>query len=824
MSDIRQAFRTLRANPAFTLAAVLVLALGIGANSAMFALIDAVLLKPLPVREPDRLVVLSTVEPGSPGVEYSFSYPAFQDLRNSVPAFSGVLATSGLRVSVSYNGRNLRCPGELVSGSYFTTLGVQPFLGRLLTPDDDRVLGGHPLIVLDYEFWQRLGADRGIVGRGLVVNGQPMTIVGVTPREFYGTELAQRPAIRVPMTMAPVLRPGAGDLNLTQRTHQWLKVMSRLGPGVTLEKARAAASVVFAADTRALIENAPPGASEQDRKRVAGRRLDLRDGAQGIGRMQRDARLPILLLGGATLALLLVACANLANLLLARNTNRAREFAVRGALGGSRWRIARQVLVENLLLSGVAGMLGFLLSFWISGAILSFLPSGNALGTDLAPDARVALATLVISMAAGALFGLVPAWRSAGQDPGAALKADQPTMASGDGVFSLRSTLVVAQFALSFVLLVGAGLFLRTLNNLNHVDTGFARDHVLVATLDPSLNGDTRERANALLSDFVQRVAGIPGVTSAGLSSVSPITHSWDVYGLQVPGYHPKDGEEPEASAVTVSPGYLEAMRIEVKQGRLLTWRDGAGAPAVAVINETMARDYFDGAALGRRFSFGDRLPAFEVVGVVADGKYVDLREERVPRFVYLSFLQSPFPAGEMTLHARTSGDPMRSLDAVTRELRALDPALPLSGVSTLEGQIAESLSSERILATLGSAFGVLALLLAAVGVYGVLAFAVARRTREIGLRMALGARPAEASWMVLRQVAASCAVGLLAGLAGVVALQGAARSVLYGVAPVDGLVLVGAFLALTSMAALAAWLPARRAARLDPLAALRHE
>jgi predicted permease len=293
---------------------------------------------------------------------------------------------------------------------------------------------------------------------------------------------------------------------------------------------------------------------------------------------------------------------------------------------------------------------------------------------------------------------------------------------------------------------------------------------------------------------------------------------------VSIPGYHPKDGEEPDAFAVTVSPGYLEAMHIAVRQGRPLTWRDGAGAPAVAVINETMARDYFDGAALGRRFSFGDRPPVFEVVGVVADGKYVDLREDRVPRFVYISFLQSPVPSGEMTLHARTVGDPLRSLDAVTRELRALDPALPLSGVSTLEDQIADSLSSERILATLGSAFGVLALLLAAVGVYGVLAFAVARRTREIGLRMALGARPAAASWMVLRQVAGSCAVGLLAGLAGVLALQGAARSVLYGVAPADGLVLGGAFLVLAAMAALAAWLPARRAARLDPLAALRHE
>jgi predicted permease len=822
MSDIRHAIRVLRSSPTFTLAALLVLALGIGANSAMFALTDAVLLRPLPVREPGRLVVLSTLDPSSPGMDYGFSYPGFLDLRDSVSAFSGVLATSGLRLSVSQNGQNLRCSGELVTGTYFTTLGVRPFLGRVLTPEDDRVIGGHPVVVLDYAFWQRLGADPGLVGRELLVNGKTMTVVGVTPREFYGTELSYRPQLRVPMTMAPVLRPVGGDpATMMRRTHYWLKVMARLAPGVSIEQAQAAASVVFKAG---LLEELPADASEQARKRIQSRTLAMRPGAQGFGGMQRAARLPILLLGGATFVLLLVACANLANLLLARNANRAREFAVRGALGGTRWRIARQVLVENLLLSGVAGALGLVVSSWVSGVVLGLLPVGNAIGIELSPDARAVGATLVISLAAGALFGLVPALRSAGQDPATALKADTPTLASADGVFSLRSTLVVAQVAMSFLLLVGAGLFLRTLHNLNRVDTGFARDHVLVATLDPSLNGYKGERATALLSDFAQRVAAIPGVKQAGLSSVSPISHSWDSYGVSVPGYRPKEGEEPDASAASVSPGYLEAMEVPVRQGRTLTWRDGAGAPRVAVINETMARDYFDGAALGRHFSFGSGDPEFEVVGVVADGKYVDLREERAPRFVYVSMLQSSFSLTEMTLHARTGGDPLGYLDAVKRELRALDPTLPLAGVSTIEGQLAESLASERILATLGSAFGVIALLLAAVGVYGVLAFTVARRTRELGLRMALGARPADLSWMIFRQVTIACGSGLIVGLAGVAALQGVARSVLYGVTPADGPVLVGAVAVLASTAALAAWLPARRAARLDPLVALRHE
>lgn len=824
MSDLRHAILVLRSNLAFTLAALLVLALGIGANTAMFALTDAVLLKPLPVREPGRLVVLSTVETGSPGIDYGFSYPGFQDLRDSVAAFSGVLATSGLRLSVSHDGRGLRCSGELVTGDYFTTLGVLPFLGRVLVPEDDRAIGGHPVVVLDYALWQRLGADPGLVGRQLLVNGKPMTVVGVTPREFYGTELSSRPQLRVPMAMAPVLRPVRSDPAMMRRTHQWLRVMARLRPGVSNEQAQAAASVAVTAGNRALLEELPADATPQARKRIEGRTLRMRPGAQGFGHMQRDARLPILLLGGATLALLLVACANLANLLLARNANRAREFAVRAALGGSRWRIARQVLIENLLLAGMAGAVGLVVSSWISSVVLGFLPEGNALGTELAPDARVVGATVVISLGAGALVGLVPAWRAAGHDPAAALKTDAPTVAAADRVFSLRSTLVVAQVAISFILLVGAGLFLRTLHNLNHVDTGFARDHVLVGRLDPTLNGYTGERASVLLSDFVQRIAAIPGVKHAGLSSVSPITHSWDVYGVSIPGYRPKEGEERDTSLATVSAGYLEAMGIPLRQGRALTWRDSAGAPSVAVINETMAREYFDGAALGRRFSFGDRQPEFEVVGVVADGKYVDLREERAPRYVYISFLQSPFPVAEMTLHVRTDGDPLRYLDAVKRELRALDPTLPLAGVTTIEDQIAESLASERILATLGSAFGLLALLLAEIGVYGVLAFAVARRTKEIGLRMALGARPAELSWMILRQVAVACGAGLVAGLAGVTALQGVARSALYGVVPADGLVIIGALLVLVSMSAIAAWLPARRAARLDPLIALRHE
>lgn len=823
MSDLRHAIRVLRASPTFTLAALAVLALGIGANSAIFALANAVLLEPLPVPEPGRLVVLGTSAPDSPNTDFGFSYPGFQDLREGVPAFAGMLAVSGLRVSVSYGGQNQRCYGEVVTGDYFTTLGVRPLLGRLLTPDDDKVLGGHPVVVLDYAFWQRLGADRGLVGRSLLLNGHPMTVVGVTGPEFYGTDLSLRPQLRVPLAMAPVLRPNPNDPTMIRRGHQWLRVMARLRPGASIEQAMAAADVVFRRGNAALLTEMPAGAPESARQRVEARRLSMRPGPQGTNRMRTSAELPLLLLGGATATLMLIACANLANLLLARGAARQREMAVRTALGGSRWRLVRQLLVESLVLSVAAGALGLLVAVWMVSVILSFLPAGNALGSDLAPDLTVVAATFALALVAGLLFGLAPALRASRHDPSAALKHDSPTVTGAERVASLRSVLIGAQVAMSFVLLVGAGLFLRTLVNLQTLDTGFDRGRVVVASVDPSLNGYDAPRSAAALTEFVQRLGQVPGIRHAGLSSVSPITGSWDVNDLTVPGYQPKEGEEVNASFAAVTPGYLEAMGIALREGRALTWRDTEGAQRVAVINETMAREYFPGgSAVGRHFSFGGENEPTEVVGVVRDGKYVTLREDRAPRFAYVPFLQRPLSGAEMVLHARTDGDPLGRVDAIRQQLRAIDATLPLSNVTTLDDQIAESLSSERMLATLGSSFGVLALLLAAVGVYGVLAFAVARRTREIGLRMALGAEPGDVSWLITRQVAVIVLAGLLGGAAGAWALQGVLRTMVFGVSPADPAVFAAAVLIVGATSAIAAWLPARRAARLDPVAALR--
>ncbi len=821
MNDFRFAIRVLLGSPAFSLAALLVLALGLGANGAVFALVDAVLLKPLPVADPDRLVVIASGEPRSPRVSFSFSYPAYKDLRDGVMAFREVLACSGVSLNVTHGATGERVRGEIVTGDYFQTLGVGPFLGRLLTPADDQVPGGNPVTVLDYGFWQRLGGDPGLVGSDLLVNGHKMRVVGVTPPDFYGIDLDRRPAIRVPMSMATVLRPNPYDPYNTKRGHQWLTLMARLKPGLTLAQASAEAGGVFRAGMAALADERPAGASEQDRQQTLARQLELRPGAQGTARLRRGAQLPILLLAGATITLLLVACANLGNLLLARGAARQHELGVRLALGAGRWRIFRQLLAESVVLAIAGGAAGVLVAAWTAGIVLSFLPPDNALGVDLAPGLRVVAGIFALSLVSALLFGLVPAWRFARQDPADAIRTNTPTVIGAEGLWSLRSALVVAQVALSFMLLAGAGLFLRTLANLRGVDTGFAREHVLVAAVDPSLNGYDDVRARQALTDFLHRVEALPGVTGAGLSSTSPISGSWDVNTLTVPGYQAKAGEEPRASVAAISPGYFEAMGMPMREGRGFSWRDADAAPLVAVINETMAREYFPGTdPVGRHFFFDEDQP-IQVIGVVRDAKYVDLREDRT-RFVYRPFLQ--VPVSEMALHARTAGDPLSHVAAVRDQLRAIDSSVPLYGVTTLERQIDESLTSERILSTLGTAFGVLALLLAGVGVYGVLAFSVARRTREIGVRMALGAGPADAARLILSRVGSLLVVGLILGTGAAVAFQGAARSLLFGTAPGDPRVLGAAALLVALVAGLAAWFPTRRAARLDPLTALRRE
>jgi predicted permease len=814
--DVRYGVRSLRRTPGFALVAVVMLALGIGANAAIFSLVDAVLLRSLPVREPDRLVVLRTVQPRD-GVATSFSYPMYQDLRDRAQAFSGVVARGGTQVAFSDGGVTERVVAELVSGNYYDVLGVRPWIGRLLTPDDDRTPGGHPLVVLTYRFWQRrFGGDPSIVGRTVRLNDHPMTVVGVAAPRFYGLELSSAVDVQIPLMETPLFNPVPAN-RLQSRSHQWLTLMARLAPGVTIEQARESAGALF---RRILTEELGASAGTRtafQRREFLASRLELQPGAAGFGRLQRELRTPLWLLFGATAIVLLILTANLANLLLARAASRRAETAIRTALGASRGRIVQQWLVESLLLAiaGAAG--GTAVAAWGRGALVAFLPDAERINLAAPLDWRVLGFLIAAGLATSVLFGLAPAFDASRSrlTPGI---AQQSRAVTG----GLRGALVAAQVALTIPLLVAALLFARSLARVRGIDLGFASDHVLVASVDPSLNGYTTERARGFYDDLLAALRLDPDVRAAGLATASPISGEWDELRVVVEGYHPRDGEDMSPYAASVSPGYFPALGMPILAGRDFSDRDRLGAPRVAIVNETMARYFFgDANPVGRRIGTGDVADTV-IVGVVRDAKYVDVRETPKRHF-YEPVAQEPRLFG-LTLQVRTAGDPAAAAALVRRTVARIDPHVPVYHVATLDEQIDESLVEARLLTWLAAIFGALATLLAAVGLYGVIAFAVARRTREIGVRMALGAPRWRILLGVTRETFGWVAGGVVLGLAAAAALARIVASELYEVAATDPRVFAAAAAALVAAAAIAAYLPARRATSIDPVAALRAE
>ena len=823
LKDLRLTIRNWGRNPLFVMVAILTLALGIGANTALFTLTNAVLLKSLPVKNPQDLVVVGARD--ADGFTGEFSYPMYRTLRDGNTVFSGVIARAGSNFSVSAGGTAEHVYGEMVTGNYYQVLGVQPYIGRLIEPDDDRAAGGSPVAVLSYGFWQRaFGGDRSLIGKEILLNSHRMTVLGVTPPEFYGAEMGANPAVRVPMAMAAVFKQPANRLSSWR--HRWITLLARLAPGVSVNRARAASDVLCHQALEEELAHEPPAAAQSFRKNLGTWHIDLRAGAQGFGRMQRMLAMPLRLLLGVTGLVLLITCANLANLLLARAAQREQEVAVRVALGASRPRLMRQFLAESALLAVAGGAVGILAAFWMLPALLQFLPADTAIGRDLRPDLTAMVFTLLLSVVTGLVFGLAPAVQATRAAVAPVLKSHAGA-AGGNRrgkLFNLREALIVAQLALSVVLLVGAGLFLSTLRNLRGVDTGFQRDNVLLASIAPPLNNYSVARTRILAGDVADRVRRLPGVRAASVSEVGLITGAWDSNSIIVEGYGPAEAEKSGPQFNSIGPDYFRALGIPFVAGRDFAAGDNAAAPKVAIVNETMARHYFpDGNALGKRFAFAEpgAKPDIEIVGVVKDSRYVDLRE-KTPRYVYLPVAQrEPF---SLTLHVRTAGDPLAMANMVRGLVRSLDPNLPVYDVTTLEAQVDGSLSQERLIASLTAWFGGLATVLAAVGIYGILAFAVARRTREIGIRMALGAEAADVLSLILRQTAAMVAAGLLLGAAAAAAISRLIASALYGVRPMDPLVIGGACAVLALMALVASYFPARRAALTDPLAALRHE
>ncbi len=823
LHDVRYAFRMLRKSPGFTCVVVLSLALGIGANAAIFSLTDRVLLESLPVSNPDELAVISTYDPRSgPKGDSSFSYPMYVDLRDKSTVLAGVVALSGAQMNVSSGDQNERVNGELVTGNFFQVLGVRPWAGRLFTQDDDQTPGAHPVAVLSYGFWERrFGKNPDVIGKTILVNEHPVMVLGVTPPGFYGVDLADNRDVRVPMMMTPVFNP-LPPTRLQSRRHQWLRVIARRKPGVGLAEAEASMSVLYRQIRESEAQQLPASVSAFDREKFLARKIALIPGGQGFQSLQTEMRTSLLLLFGATCVVLLILCANLANLMMARATVRAQEMAVRLALGAGRLRLLRQWLTEGVLLSLLGGLAGVFVAVWVKAGLVTFIPLDFRANLDPPFGWRFLGFILLVAVVVGLVFSLAPAVQATRNSALHSLHSESRSLTSTSRVLSLRSGLILLQVALSLPLLVSAALLLRTLQNLQRLDTGFNKENVLLAALNPSLNGYSPERSRNFFNEVLVRTRALPGVTSASLASDSPVSGGWDQNSVVVEGYTPREDERMSVDVTYISPDYFKALGIPLVGGRDFNEQDAAGSPKVAIINEKMAR-YFFGEAnpIGKRIGTEER-PDTTIVGVVKDATYVNLRE-RVRRHFYLPTAQVEGNSS-LTLHVKNSGDPAALGRALRSEIKALDPHLPLYNVKSLREEINESLVQERLVTWLSTAFGLLATLLAALGLYGVLTFTVARRTREIGIRVALGAQRRDVFRLIIMQGMILVLIGVGVGLAGSFALSRLIETLLFGVSPNNTMTLVVVSAGLILVALLACYLPARRATKVDPLVALRYE
>ena len=825
--DLKYALRTLTRSPVFLAVAVASLALGIGANTAIFSLVDQLLLRLLPVKNPRELVLLNSRGSfyGSNTGGNAMAYLMYTDIRDQNRVFTGMFARYAQPFSFSLEGRTERVSGEMVTGNFFSVLGVDAAAGRVFSSQDDLHQGEHPVAVISWGFWQsHFALSPSAIGRKIFLNGYPFTIIGVSQPGFSGVDPGRQQDIRIPMMMKmKVTQPEFYNLN--DRRSRFANVFGRLKPGVTRQQAKASLQPLYHSILESDVkQKAFVRASKESRDSFLRGWLDVLPAATGRSDIRREAEQPLLILMGVVGLVLIIACANLANLLLARAAARQKEIAMRIALGAGRFRLVRQLLAESLLLSVAGGVAGLILAILIDRALLTLVSdSGAPMALSATPDPRVLVFTTVVSLLTGLLFGLVPALQASKTDLSSTLKDLAGSVVSG-GSATLRKILVVAQVALSLTLLIGAGLFVSTLRNLRGSDPGFDVEKLVTFKVDPMLNGYTDERGRQFYRDLTARLSAIPGVSGASLAVVPLLDgDEWDST-ITVEGYTRKTGEDMNPHMQYLTPGFFATIGQKVLLGRDFNDNDDKGAPRVAVVNQKFATKYFGkqnplGRKIGNGGDPGTKLD-ITIVGVVSDTKYEDMRHD-VPREVYIPHRQVGFVTG-MTAYVRTSRPQEQIFSALRAEVRALDPNLPVYDIRTLSAQVDQSLILERMVATLSAIFGGLAAFLAAIGLYGVMAYTVTRRTREIGIRVALGASRGEVMWLVMREALVLVGVGLAVGLPSAWMLTQVVKSQLYGVAPHDPMAIAAGVLLISLIALGAAYAPGRRATLIQPAEALR--
>ncbi len=829
--DFRYALRQLGKAPGFAAVAIITLALGIGANTAIFSLLDQALLRTLPVKDSDRLVILQSLgsfngyTSSRTDENFSFSYPMYRDLRDGNSAFSGLIATDKVSVGVQWHNQPELVDGELVTGNYFDVLGVQPGLGRLLVASDDVVPDASPVAVLSFSYWQRrFGSDPAVVNQSILINGRPFTVLGVAPPGFHSVVMGDTPDLFVPMTMKAEIRPGITDL--LDRKSRWLNIVGKLKPGLTREQAEAGINPLWYSIRAEELKQRGHSSERFKESFLTKSHLFVRDGAKGFSPLRADVQAPLLIIMGMVGLVALMACANVGSLLLVRAAGRIREMSVRYALGAKRARVVQQLLVEGLLLGLAGGALGILIAPRISAWLINMIWSRMAgdLPFSSHPDLRILLFNFSLALLVSLIFSLAPAvqfWR-----PNLAPALKQQAMTAGAGPLRFRRIAVAVQIGLSLLVLVAAGLFVRTLHNLKSLNVGFETDHLVTFGIRATLAGYQPDQTRDLHTRVLQTLAALPGVRSVAGTTDRELADTNESNNITLAGYTAKEYEDMNVESPAVSPGYFATMGMPLLAGREFTDQDRDAAHKVAVVNESFARHYFGGPqlALGHYYckGAGNVKPDTEIVGVVKDAKHTGVRQA-ITRTTFTPFLQQSNPDA-MTFYIRTWQSPESAEGTIRIAMQNLDSKLVLDAFRTMEEQVDDILTAERVIAILASAFGVLAVLMAGVGLYGVLAYSTAQRTREIGIRIALGADRGSVMGMVLIEVLWLAGISIAVALPASLLLTRAARSQLFGISSSDPLTLIVVTVLVAVVALASALLPARRAAKTDPMVALRYE